>query len=506
MQEPQEVSFVHQEATPPPHFQEYLPELSDPIEIEPIGLDDVEPGHMPPRLVTPSWGDKSLGPQVAAWAKTNMQIDMYPWQITAINGMLEVDNDNKLLHRWGLVSTARQNGKTKGLLAPLIGWWLTYYAAQRGEPQSIMSVAHLLDIAQDVAKELFPILEENFGFQTYMSHGRMEAIHNNGSRWRVAAGNPKAGHGTSNDLIVCDEIWKLDAEVIEAGLLPTQRAKKNPFTLFVSTAGTEDSTMFVRWRERGIQQIEAGKPGRLYMAEWSPPANVESTDRRYWPMANPAMGLGNLTMQDLEDELLQPDRDNFMRMSLNLWTAAIGAWIPPGVWERLQIEDPMPAGGVLAVDTDVTDLRYVGVRVAQREDGHLQVLSEFVVEDLDEMWQECQRVMQDRSVELALTPGLATMCPLDLRRRMNMFGYKEVNKYTKIVKNLILEGRIHHSGQMSLSEQVNRAVAGRTGSGIALASQKSPGPIEQCRCMVAAAGMAAKPSSNVRKPMIGMSR
>jgi hypothetical protein len=63
-----------------------------------------------------------------------------------------------------------------------------------------------------------------------------------------------------------------------------------------------------------------------------------------------------------------------------------------------------------------------------------------------------------------------------------------------------------HNGGMTLTEQVNRAVAGRTASSITLTSQKSPGPIEQCRCMVAAAGMAAKPSSTVRKPMIGMSR
>jgi len=83
---------------------------------------------------------------------------------------------------------------------------------------------------------------------------------------------------------------------------------------------------------------------------------------------------------------------------------------------------------------------------------------------------------------------------------------KAVTTHPAIVKGMILEGRMAHNGKMTLTEQVNRAVAGRTQASITLTSQKSPGPIEQCRCMVAAAGMAAKPQSNIRKPMIGSSR
>ena len=77
------------------------------------------------------------------------------------------------------------------------------------------------------------------------------------------------------------------------------------------------------------------------------------------------------------------------------------------------------------------------------------------------MWAAITESMKDRSVELALTPGLATMCPLDLSRRMTIWGYQEINRYTAIVKGMILEGRMAHNGKMTLTEQVNRAVAGR---------------------------------------------
>ena len=89
---------------------------------------------------------------------------------------------------------------------------------------------------------------------------------------------------------------------------------------------------------------------------------------------------------------------------------------------------------------------------------------------------------------------------------MTDFGTRELNTYTAVVRNMILEGKIVHGGQMTLTEQVNRAVAGRTGATITLSSQKSPGPIEMARCMVAAAGFAAVPTASVRKPMIGSGR
>ena len=93
-----------------------------------------------------------------------------------------------------------------------------------------------------------------------------------------------------------------------------------------------------------------------------------------------------------------------------------------------------------------------------------------------------------------------------MSRRMADWGQREITTYTSVVRNMILERKLVHSGQMALAEQVQRAVSGRVGATITLSSQKSPGPIEQCRCMVVAAGMAAKPQGNVRKPMIGSAR
>jgi hypothetical protein len=86
-----------------------------------------------------------------------------------------------------------------------------------------------------------------------------------------------------------------------------------------------------------------------------------------------------------------------------------------------------------------------------------------------------------------------------------LVGYQEIGRYTSMVKNLINEGRVNHTGETMLAEHVGRAVAVKTPGAIALSSQKSSGPIELARCLVWAVGMSAKPRPMVNRPMIASS-
>ena len=390
------------------------------------------------------------------------------------------------------------------MLAALVGWWLTEGVAVRGEPQQVLTVAHQYTTAELLPLTLFPILEETFGWKTYISKGRMMATHENGGWWRVQSATPKAGHGLSVDLLVIDELFAVDETVVDAGLLPTQRARRAPLAVFTSTAGTEDSLALIRWRERGIQQIEKREPGRMHFAEWSPPPNIDFNDRSYWHWANPSLGLGALEHQDLEDGFASPNREAWLRTDLNLWTSAVGSWLPVNTWENLACDDPMPAGGTLAIDSDSDAIGFVGVRVAARPDRKLQARSEFRVDSLEEMWDKVRALIEDKQIAVALTPGLYKISPPEIHRRAHMWGQMEMTQYTAIVRGLIMEGKLTHENQMSLNEHVNRAVAGKAAGGaLTITSRKSPGPIEQCRCMIAAAGYTAKPSANVRVPMIG---
>lgn len=467
-------------------------------------LDDAQvSGRIEPRIVVPELGHESFGPRVAAWAERNLPGELMAWQRLALDGQLQHDGTGQLDFSESLVSVARQNGKSYGMMA-LIGWWLTEMPGIAGRPQTVISAAHKLDRAFALFKELAPILEAGHGGKINWSYGRNFVEFPDGTRWFVTAATPQNAHGASADLVCLDEIWSIGPEVIFDAYRPTMTARPNPLMSMWSTAGDESSKVMLQLREQAIHAIDEGRRSSLYFAEWSPPPGMPDGPEA-WAWANPALGT-TITVDRLRRMAETPNRQAFIRAHCNQWISAAQGWLPPRLWAELEVNDPMPEGGVLAVDSDLTDLRYVGVRVAPRADGMLQAVVEFVVESADAMWAEVGRVLQDKGVRVAFTPGLASFCPVDMQRRMVTFGTQEMNLYTAPVRNMILERRLRHGGQMSLAEQVNRAVAGRTGATITLSSQKSPGPIEMARCMVAAAGFAAVPTSSVRKPMIGSGR
>ena len=67
-----------------------------------------------------------------------------------------------------------------------------------------------------------------------------------------------------------------------------------------------------------------------------------------------------------------------------------------------------------------------------------------------------------------------------------------------------VENRVGHRGENALAEHISRAVAVKTQAGVALSSQKSPGPIELARCFIWAAAVASRPTTRP-KPAIGFS-
>ena len=140
-----------------------------------------------------------------------------------------------------------------------------------------------------------------------------------------------------------------------------------------------------------------------------------------------------------------------------------------------------------------------------RPDGRLQVCVEFVVESEDAMWAEVDRVLTDPEVEFGVTPTLDIHTPERYRRRTQTVGYGELLKYTSLVKAMITEAKVLHSGQIQLTEHVARAVLAKTNGTVVLSSQKSPGPIELCRTLVWSAALASKNRAS-RKPAIGFSK
>ncbi|MGA1753547.1 MAG: HNH endonuclease, partial [Pontimonas sp.] len=468
--------------TPSPHFQ-ILSEGPDGAGSAPMQEYRSLEGRTEPRLVTPVPTDRSLGPAQAEWAKQRMKIDLMPWQVRAISDQLALDDDDNFVFREALISTGRQNGKSFALKS-MMAWWVTEEAKRRKEPQHVLLVANKLERSMPMYREVALWLEEHYGATCRWAAGSQMTTMPDGSTVRVAAARDNT-HGLTLDLILIDEVWDIAPSVVFDALRPSMIARKNPLLSMWSTAGDESSATMLRLREQAINSIDAGKPSRLYLAEWSMPPSVDPDDRRYWPYANPALGT-TITWEALEAQADGGDRSAFLRAHLNLWVSAAKSWMPIGLWETRAHTDPIPEGGILAVDSSIDDSRYVGVRASQGPDG-VQVHVEFVVEKEDAMWAEIERIMADPKIQLAITPGLEIHTPLPLRRRTETVGYGELARYTTMVRSMIIEGKLWHDGSVALAEHVQRAVLVKTQASQVVSSQKSPGPIELCRCMIWAA-------------------
>jgi len=448
-----------------------------------------------PRLETTGIGVLSYGPQVVSWAKTFMGLDLFEWQAHALFGQLAHDENGDLLFRESLVSTARQNGKSIGLQA-LIGWWLTEMPRLRGKPQNILSVANRLDRAESLFNALAPMLVELFGGKAMRTFGRKSVEMPDGSMWEVRSSSPNL-HGGSYDLVAADELFNISDRFMDA-IRPTMIARKSPLLSTWSTAGDESSTAMIHMRETAINEIEKSERSRLYFAEWS----IGDRDWRNpenWVYANPCLGK-TITIEALQ---AVSKKDSFLRAHLNMWVSSRGSWLEEGVWASCKVDGLMPEGGVLCVEMSMDTNRYVGVRSSMM-DGIVTTFVEFIVDNEASMWAEVDRVMADKLVALAITPTLEIHAPLILRRRMTVVGQAELIKFTGLAQKMILEGRVKHLGQLTLSEHMNRAVMIKTGMGVTLSHKSSPGPIELAKCAVWGIALSSK-YQNRAKPMMVVS-
>jgi hypothetical protein len=335
---------------------------------------------------------------------------------------------------------------------------------------------------------------ELFGAKAMRTFGRKSVEMPDGSMWEVRSSSPNL-HGGSYDLVAADELFNISDRFMDA-IRPTMIARKNPLLSTWSTAGDESSVAMIHMRETAISEIEKGERSRLYFAEWS----IGDRDWRNpenWIYANPCLGK-TITIEALQ---AVSKKDSFLRAHLNMWVSSRGSWLEEGVWASCKTDDPMPAGGVLCVEMSMDTNRYVGVR-SSMVDGIVTTFVEFIVDNEEAMWAEVERVMEDKQVALAITPSLEIHAPLTLRRRMTIVGQAELIKFTGLAQKMILEKRVKHLGQLTLSEHMNRAVLVKTGMGVTLSHKSSPGPIELAKCAVWGIALSSKYQNRAKPIMV----
>jgi hypothetical protein len=187
-----------------------------------------------------------------------------------------------------------------------------------------------------------------------------------------------------------------------------------------------------------------------------------------WYAANPAIAGGTISLDVLEAESEQPNRAAFIRSSVNLWLASSQGWIAPGVWDALATTDPMPNGGVLAVEVSQDESRYIGLRGAMNPQGKCQVTVAFVKDTLQDCITAIENEVRDQTTRLLVTPTLELSMPAKLVSRMQIVGNRELIRWTSLARNAIIEGKVAHDGSTLLAQHIARAVAVKVQGAITL--------------------------------------
>lgn len=261
----------------------------------------------------------SLGYAAIEYAKTILEMELYPWQEWALIHILEIVGDLskpgwRFRFRTVLVMVSRQNGKTE-LSKVIASFFLNVLRVE-----AVFGTSLSMDKAEEVWEA---VIAEQEGHEALSRDIQTVARRNGGKKlvltglrtYKVGAPTRRAGRGDANDLVMLDEVREhRDWETWSAAVASTN-AKPNGMTICFSNAGDPDSIVLRQIRSQAMEKIEGTKANdfggkidaeSLGLFEWSAPDKAETDDLEALAQANPALGYGRLT-----ERALMSNRETF---------------------------------------------------------------------------------------------------------------------------------------------------------------------------------------------------
>ena len=351
-------------------------------------------GKTEPRIWTPPLreltADTSLGFAAIEYAKTILEMDLYPWQEWALIHELEIIGtlgtpDWRFRFRTAFNMVSRQNGKTE-LSKVIASFFLNVLKVE-----SVFGTSLSMDKAEEVweavilEQETHPVLASDI--QTIARRNGGKKLILTGLRaYKVGAPTRRAGRGDANDLVMLDEVREhRDWEIWSASVASTN-AKPNGMVMCFSNAGDPDSIVLRQLRSQALEKINGTKSSdfggnvdadAIGWFEWSSPDKAETNDLEALAQANPALGYGRLT-----ERAILSNRDTFPESKFRSECMCqqvetiLPEPFPDGSWEGGKNDDsfivpesPLWFGIDMSQDRKYTVIAVCGMR----EDGNYHV-------------------------------------------------------------------------------------------------------------------------------------
>lgn len=157
----------------------------------------------------------------------------------------------------------------------------------------------------------------------------------------------KSKHGLNPSALILDELHSWDAaeqELYDA-LTTGSAARRNPLTVIITTAGTNQESICYREYEYAKRVLGGMVKDETYLPIiYEVDRDADWTDESLWPLANPALG-AIIDIQQLREArdkalALPSEQNKFRRLHLNQWTSSETAWIPLKTWDACKGEIP----------------------------------------------------------------------------------------------------------------------------------------------------------------------
>ena len=253
----------------------------------------------------------SLGFAAIEYAKTILEMELYPWQEWALIHLLEVVGDLstswRFRFRTAVIMVSRQNGKTE-LSKIIASFFLNVLRVE-----AVFGTSLSMDKAEEVWEAVIQEQETHAALaceiqQVARRNGGKKLVLTGLRTYKVGAPTRRAGRGDANDLVMLDELREhRDWETWSAAVASTN-AKPNGMTICFSNAGDPDSIVLRQVRSMAIAKISGTKAAdfggsvdddSLALFEWSAPEKAPTDDLEALAQANPALGYGRLTERAL---------------------------------------------------------------------------------------------------------------------------------------------------------------------------------------------------------------
>jgi hypothetical protein len=396
------------------------------------------------------------------------------FQVLRLVAGLQHDDAGHLLVGTRLESTPRQQGKSVGLSEETL--WRIHAADLFGEEQLVMHTAKDLAVAREVQRSA-RLWAADRGMTVRGTHGQEEIEHGDGSRWLIRGRD--SVYSYSAGFAIVDEAWGVDPSVVDDGMEPTLVERESGQLLLISTAHRRASSLFPERRRGAIRGLSL-PGGRSALAEWSAPPDADVMDPAVWRIATAHWTPRRAAF--LTDKVGRP---GWREQWLNVWPSALDD-APADVWlSRSQMAVGVqkgvnpPAGTVAQVAVEVSDTHRVWAVAASwvAADGRVVVTTDggpggvesalVVARAWVERWPG-GNLYAHLSITSRVPPGFPAMV-------VNM-KQSDASSATALLRDLVLEGRLRHTGG-HLLEQVEDVVV-RTVDGRELVDQsKSRGPV-----------------------------